>query len=175
MLRLRRLALTVLGPLATPGPAAVAGSAREPLAPLALAARTCASGGEVERARVAAAERTPDTAPPTIFDKIVKKEIPTKVVHEDDVCLAFRDVNPQAPVHVLVIPKERDGLTQLSRARKDQEGLLGHLLLVAGQVGNAECPEGFRIVVNDGMHGAQSVYHLHIHVIGGRQMGWPPG
>ncbi|CAE8595890.1 unnamed protein product, partial [Polarella glacialis] len=108
-------------------------------------------------------------------DKIIKKEIPASVVYEDDRSLAFRDVGPQAPVHILVIPKDRDGLTQLSNARDDQEALLGHLLLVASRVGKAECPEGFRLVINDGKHGSQSVYHLHIHLIGGRQMNWPPG
>ncbi|CAK9006519.1 Adenylylsulfatase HINT1 (HIS triad family protein 3) (Histidine triad nucleotide-binding protein 1), partial [Durusdinium trenchii] len=141
-----------------------------------LAAR-CASGeakDEVQLAKEAAESRT-DTAPETIFDKIIRKEIPSKIVFEDDRALAFRDVSPQAPVHVLVIPKVRDGLTQLQNAREDQEALLGHLLYVASRVGKDECPEGYRIVINDGKHGAQSVYHLHVHVMGGRQMGWPPG
>merc|ERR1719277_1676791 len=103
---------------------------------------------EVEKAKVAAAAaNAQDTAPPTIFDKIIKKQIPSDTVYEDDFCLAFRDVNPQAPTHILVIPKARDGLTQLSNARDDQEGLLGHLFLVAGRVGRKECPGGFRIVV----------------------------
>eukprot|EP00440_Ansanella_granifera_P018971 gb/GFBE01020614.1/.p1 GENE.gb/GFBE01020614.1/~~gb/GFBE01020614.1/.p1 ORF type:complete len:197 (+),score=28.70 gb/GFBE01020614.1/:1-591(+) len=152
-------------------------------APL-VAARCAASGAdadacandEVARAQRAAEERGDvDSAPETIFDKIIRKEIPSKIVHEDDRALAFRDVSPQGPVHILVIPKVRDGLTQLSKARDDQEALLGHLMLVASRVGKAECPEGFRVVINDGKHGAQSVYHLHVHVIGGRQMGWPPG
>lgn len=85
------------------------------------------------------------------------------------------DINPQAPVHILVIPKNRDGLTMLSNAREDQKDILGHLLFVAQSVGKKECPNGFRLVINDGEHGAQSVYHLHIHVLGGRQMEWPPG
>jgi len=84
-------------------------------------------------------------------------------------------VTPQAPVHFLVIPKKRDGLTQLSKARDDQKELLGHLIFVAQQLGQKECPDGFRLVINDGKEGAQSVYHLHIHVMGGRQMQWPPG
>jgi histidine triad (HIT) family protein len=132
------------------------------------------SNDEVLKAQEAAAAPT-DTAPSTIFDKIVSGEIPSKLVYEDDLSLAFRDVNPQSPVHFLVIPKKRDGLTQLSQAREDQKELLGHLMYVAGQVGQKECPKGYRITINDGADGAQSVYHLHLHVMGGRQMNWPPG
>eukprot|EP00746_Dinoflagellata_sp_MGD_P133717 gnl/MRDRNA2_/MRDRNA2_67469_c0_seq2.p1 gnl/MRDRNA2_/MRDRNA2_67469_c0~~gnl/MRDRNA2_/MRDRNA2_67469_c0_seq2.p1 ORF type:complete len:178 (+),score=36.89 gnl/MRDRNA2_/MRDRNA2_67469_c0_seq2:51-584(+) len=135
--------------------------------------RAASTSSEVERAAAAAASS--DTGAPTIFDKIIKKEIPAEVVFEDDQALAFRDVSPQAPVHVLVIPKNRDGLTQLSKAREDQEKLLGHLLYVASQIGAKECPGGFRIIINDGKDGCQSVYHLHVHVVGGRQLGWPPG
>ena len=90
-------------------------------------------------------------------------------------CLTAGDINPQAPVHILVIPKNRDGLTKLSNAREDQKDILGHLMFVAQSVGKKECPNGFRIVINDGEEGAQSVYHLHVHVLGGRQMEWPPG
>ena len=96
-------------------------------------------------------------------------------MHEDDLCLAFRDIAPAAPTHVVLIPKNRDGLTQLSLARDDQKDILGHLMYTASQIGKAECPEGFRVVVNDGVDGAQSVYHLHLHIIGGRQLTWPPG
>jgi len=96
-------------------------------------------------------------------------------VYEDDEALAFRDVNPVAPVHILVIPKHRDGLTAISKARADQKALLGHLMYVASKVGKKECPDGFRIVINDGVDGSQLVHHLHLHVVGGRQMGWPPG
>ena len=85
------------------------------------------------------------------------------------------DINPQAPVHIIVIPKHRDGLTKLSNAREDQKDILGHLMYVAQSVGKKECPDGFRIVIKDCEHGAQSVYHLHLHVLGGRQMLWPPG
>ena len=114
---------------------------------------------------------------PTFFDKIVSKEIPAKVIFEDDLCLAFRDINPQGPVHFLVIPKNKDGLNRLSNAQEHHKALLGHLLFAAQQVAHQEglVPGGFRMVINDGPHGAQSVYHLHIHVIGGRQMAWPPG
>lgn len=126
---------------------------------------------EVAKAKVA----TNDGGQPTVFDKILSGEWSSNKVHEDDLCLAFRDINPQAPMHVIVIPKNRDGLTQLSNAREDQKDILGHLMYVAQSVGKKECPKGFRIVVNDGEQGAQSVYHLHLHVLGGKQMGWPPG
>ena len=124
---------------------------------------------------VAAANATPNPSTPTIFDMIVSGKIPCNKVYEDASVLAFRDINPQAPVHIVVIPKVSDGLTQLSNAREDQEAILGKLLYRAGQLGKAECPEGFRIAINDGKDGAQSVYHIHLHVLGGRQMNWPPG
>ncbi|KAM3339761.1 14 kDa zinc-binding protein [Capsicum galapagoense] len=114
---------------------------------------------------------------PTIFDKIIKKEIPADIVYEDDKVLAFRDINPQAPVHILLIPKVRDGLTGLSKAEGKHCEILGQLLytakLVAKQEGLLE--NGFRLVINDGPSGCQSVYHLHLHLLGGRQMNWPPG
>eukprot|EP00604_Paraphysomonas_vestita_P000954 CAMPEP_0174818208 /NCGR_PEP_ID=MMETSP1107-20130205/839_1 /TAXON_ID=36770 /ORGANISM="Paraphysomonas vestita, Strain GFlagA" /LENGTH=138 /DNA_ID=CAMNT_0016029737 /DNA_START=81 /DNA_END=497 /DNA_ORIENTATION=- len=114
---------------------------------------------------------------PTFFDKIVSKEIPAQIIYEDDLSLAFRDINPQGPVHFLVIPKNKDGLNRLSSAREDHKSLLGHLLYTAQHVAAAEGlkEDGFRIVINDGKNGAQSVYHLHLHVIGGRQLTWPPG
>jgi histidine triad (HIT) family protein len=117
-----------------------------------------------------------DAAPDTIFGKIGRGEIPcSDTVYEDETTLAFRDLNPQSPVHIIVIPKLRNGLTGLRNASPSQEGVLGHLLFVAGQVGKVHCPDGFRIVINDGKEGSQSVYHLHLHVLGGRQMQWPPG
>lgn len=111
----------------------------------------------------------------TIFGKIIRKEIPADVVYEDDTALAFRDVNPQAPVHVLVIPKRP--IAQLSRSADADEQLLGHLMVVARRVARQEGLDesGFRVVINDGKHGAQSVYHIHLHVLGGRQLTWPPG
>jgi len=134
---------------------------------------------EVAAAKAAAAEykssESDGAGPATAFDNILSGKWPSDKVHEDDLALAFRDINPQAPVHIIVIPKNRDGLTKLSNAREDQKDILGHLMYVAQSVGKKECPDGFRIVVNDGEHGAQSVYHLHIHVLGGRQLGWPPG
>ena len=129
---------------------------------------------EVQKAHEAAA-LVADGAPPTVFDKIISGEWSSDKIHEDELCLAFRDINPQAPVHFLVIPKHRDGLTQLSKAREDQKALLGHLMYVAQELAQKECPGGFRITINDGKDGAQSVYHLHLHVMGGRQMAWPPG
>jgi len=134
------------------------------------------SSDEVQKAKESAASNAGgDGQPLTIFDKILSGDIPADKIHDDDLCIAFRDVTPQAPVHFLVIPKNRDGLTQLSKAREDQKALLGHMMYVAQMLGKEECPDGFRVVVNDGSDGAQSVYHLHIHVLGGRQLNWPPG
>jgi histidine triad (HIT) family protein len=131
---------------------------------------------EVAKAQeAAAAVAGNDSGEPTVFDKLLSGEWKSDKVYEDDTTFAFRDINPQGPVHIVVIPKHRDGLTQLIKARPDQEALLGHLMYVASQIGKKECPEGFRIVINDGKDGAQSVYHLHLHIIGGRQMEWPPG
>ncbi|XP_020583093.1 14 kDa zinc-binding protein [Phalaenopsis equestris] len=113
---------------------------------------------------------------PTIFDKIIKKELPTTVVYEDDKALAFRDINPQAPTHILIIPKVKDGLTGLSKAEERHIEILGYLLYIAKVVAKQEgLVDGFRTVINDGPNGCQSVYHLHIHLLGGRQMEWPPG
>jgi histidine triad (HIT) family protein len=131
-------------------------------------------GDEVAKAQAAGAGAA-DTGAPTIFDKILSGEWSSDKVFEDDRVLAFRDVNPQAPVHILVIPKYRNGLTALSKAQANQKELLGHLMYVATEIANKECPNGFRIIINDGVDGAQSVMHLHLHIMGGRQMGWPPG
>ncbi|CAD6239482.1 GSCOCG00008710001-RA-CDS [Cotesia congregata] len=110
----------------------------------------------------------------TIFGKILRKEIPCKFIYEDDKCVAFHDVNAQAPTHFLVIP--RKPIPQLSKAADEDELLLGHLMNVARKVAKQEgLDQGFRLVINDGQNGAQSVYHLHLHVLGGRQMQWPPG
>eukprot|EP00253_Pinus_taeda_P009209 PITA_09209 len=90
--------------------------------------------------------------------------------------LAFRDIAPQAPTHIIIIPKVRDGLTGLSKAEERHEDILGHLLYTAKVIAKQEgLSDGFRIVINDGPTGCQSVYHLHIHLLGGRQMNWPPG
>ncbi|MCL7049779.1 hypothetical protein MKW94_008457 [Papaver nudicaule] len=111
-----------------------------------------------------------------VFDKIISKEIPSTIVYEDDKVLAFRDINPQAPVHVVLIPKFRDGLTELGKAEPRHSEILGHLLYTAKVVAEKEgILDGFRVVVNNGPGGCQSVYHLHLHVLGGRQLKWPPG
>ena len=136
---------------------------------------------EIKKAIAAAAEiremSATDVSPLTIFDKIIAGDIPCNKVYEDDIVLAFHDVNPVAPVHILIIPKVRDGLTQISKSCTQQhQATLGHAMMVASQIGKQYCQDnGFRIVINDGEHGGQSVYHLHVHVIGGRQMQWPPG
>jgi len=111
---------------------------------------------------------------PTIFDKILEGSIPCKFIHEDDKCVAFMDVAPQAPVHFLVIPRKR--IAMIEEAEEGDAELLGHLLLTAKKVAAEQgLANGYRLVVNNGKDGAQSVYHLHIHVMGGRQMNWPPG
>ncbi|CAM6086892.1 unnamed protein product [Calypogeia fissa] len=129
-----------------------------------------------EEAASAVAASVADSGAPTIFDKIISKEIPSTVVYEDDKVLAFRDINPQAPVHIILIPKHRDGLTQLSKATEGNKEVLGHLLYTAKVIADQEgLADGFRVVINDGLNGCQSVYHLHLHIIGGRKLKWPPG
>ncbi|KAJ4767175.1 Histidine triad nucleotide binding protein [Rhynchospora pubera] len=123
----------------------------------------------------AAALSTAPSDSPTIFDKIISKEIPSNIVYEDEKALAFRDISPQAPTHIIIIPKVKDGLTRLSTAEERHVEILGHLLYVAKLVAKQESLDGFRIVINDGPLGCQSVYHLHVHLLGGRQMNWPPG
>lgn len=104
----------------------------------------------------------------------MRKEIPCEFIYEDDDCVAFHDVSPQAPVHFLVIPKK--SITQLSKASAEDEKLLGHLLLAGKKVAeNLGLSDGYRVVINDGKLGCQSVYHLHLHFLGKRQLNWPPG
>jgi histidine triad (HIT) family protein len=110
----------------------------------------------------------------TIFGKIIRGEIPARIVHDDDRCLAFHDVAPQAPVHVLVIPKRP--IPSLAAVTAEDGGLLGHLVLVATQLAaSLGLEDGYRLVVNCGPDGGQSVDHLHVHLLGGRRLGWPPG
>ena len=110
----------------------------------------------------------------TIFKRIIDKEIPANVVYEDDKCLAFRDVNPQAPVHFLVIPRQE--IPSLADASDDDSHLLGHLLSTARRLAmQMGLEQGYRVVINCGPDGGQSVDHLHLHILGGRQLGWPPG
>ncbi|MFY8148957.1 MAG: histidine triad nucleotide-binding protein [Prochlorococcaceae cyanobacterium] len=109
----------------------------------------------------------------TIFGRILRGEIPCDEVYADDRCLAFRDVAPQAPVHVLVIPREP--IAHLGEAGEEHEALLGHLLLVAARVARQEGLSSWRTVINSGAEAGQTVFHLHVHVIGGRPLAWPPG
>ena len=109
----------------------------------------------------------------TIFARILRGEIPCDEVYRDDRCLAFRDIAPQAPVHVLVIPSEP--IESLRSAGDEHEALLGHLLLVAARVAKQEGLEDWRTVINSGAEAGQTVFHLHVHVIGGRPLSWPPG
>lgn len=110
----------------------------------------------------------------TIFAKIIRREIPADIVYEDDQCLAFRDVNPQAPVHILVIPKQP--IARLIDAGDGDEALLGHLLLTANKVAADQgVGDAFRVAINNGAGVGQSVFHLHLHVLGGRSFTWPPG
>ena len=109
----------------------------------------------------------------TIFGKILHGEIPCDEVYSDEQCLAFRDVAPQAPVHVLVIP--RKPIESLRSGAAEDAALLGHLLLVAARVAKQEGLDDFRTVINSGAGAGQTVFHLHVHVIGGRPLAWPPG
>ena len=118
---------------------------------------------------------TRDLAPPTLFDKILAGEIPSEKVYEDDLCYAFRDINPVAPTHVLVIPKKREMLDRLGSATVEHTQVLGALMVAASKVAKQEGLDDFRLVSNCGESACQSVFHLHLHVIGGRELTWPPG
>ena len=110
----------------------------------------------------------------TVFAKILRGEIPARIVHDDEQCLAFHDVAPQAPVHVLVIPKRE--IESLAAVTPEDAALLGHLLVVATRLArDLGLADGYRLVVNSGRDGGQSVDHLHVHLLGGRRLGWPPG
>ena len=106
----------------------------------------------------------------TIFGKIIRREIPADIVYEDEQCLAFRDINPQAPTHVLLIPKKE--VVKLSDAGPEDQALLGHLLLAAGKIARQlGVADAFRLVVNNGAEVGQSVFHLHLHILAGRRLG----
>ncbi|GFN88747.1 histidine triad nucleotide-binding protein 1 [Plakobranchus ocellatus] len=110
----------------------------------------------------------------TIFGKIIRREIPTEFLYEDELCVAFNDINPQGPVHFLVIPKKP--IVKLSDAEDCDEQILGRLLTVARKVAKEKgLSDGYRVVINDSDQGGQTVFHIHVHVIGGRKMRWPPG
>lgn len=110
----------------------------------------------------------------TLFAKIVDREIPADIVYEDDLCLAFNDINPQAPVHVLVIPKKP--VASIAALEDEDTALAGHLLMVIRDLARTiGLDEGFRVVANTGRDGGQTVDHLHFHLLGRRHLGWPPG
>lgn len=111
----------------------------------------------------------------TLFEKIYDDEIPAEILHRDESCVAFRDISPQAPGHFLVVP--RKPIPRIGEATVEDQAVLGQLLLVAGEIARREglAESGFRLVINHGAHGGESVPHLHVHVLGGRQLAWPPG
>lgn len=110
----------------------------------------------------------------TVFSKIIKREIPADIVYEDDLCLAFRDINPQAPIHVLLIPKK--AIARLADAQPEDQALLGHLLLAANKVAcQLGVEDAFRVVVSNGADAGQTVFHLHLHILAGRRFRERPG
>jgi histidine triad (HIT) family protein len=110
----------------------------------------------------------------TLFEKIIAREIPAAIVYEDDSVLAFRDIHPQAPMHVLIVPKKL--IPRIAEAEADDQKLLGHLLLKAAEVAKQlDLKNGYRLVINNGADGGETVPHLHIHILGRRHLAWPPG
>lgn len=109
----------------------------------------------------------------TIFQKIIDREIPAELVYEDDRALAFKDINPQAPVHILVIPKKP--IAKVADMTTDDKELAGHLVWVAREIAADQGLDDFRLVVNNGSGAGQTVFHLHVHLLGGRGLEWPPG
>ena len=110
----------------------------------------------------------------SLFTKIINREIPADIVYEDDLCLAFNDINPQAPTHILIIPKKP--IQKLADAVDEDQGLLGHLLLKAKDIANnLEIGDAYRLVINNGESAGQTVFHLHVHLLAGRAFSWPPG
>jgi histidine triad (HIT) family protein len=111
----------------------------------------------------------------TLFQKICDREIPATIIHEDDLCVGFKDIAPKAPVHLLVVP--RKPITRVALATAEDQGLLGHLLLTAAKIAREQgfSDDGFRLVINNGPNGGEAVPHLHVHILAGRQMEWPPG
>ena len=109
----------------------------------------------------------------TIFSKIINKEIPADIVYEDEKCIAFNDISPQAPIHILVIPRKE--IPKLSESQEDDRDLLGHLMLSATQIAKKLNLDDYRLVINNGADAGQTVFHLHIHILAGRPFGWPPG
>jgi len=113
--------------------------------------------------------------PTNVFARILRREIPADIVHEDEHCVAFRDVSPQAPVHLLIVPKSP--IEMLGEAAPEDQAVLGHLLLTASALAREQgfAEDGYRVVVNNGAGAGQTVFHLHVHVLAGRSFDWPPG
>ena len=110
----------------------------------------------------------------TLFEKIINREISADIIYEDDLSIVIKDIQPQAPTHLLIIPKKV--IPKLSDASNNDELILGHLMLVAGKVANQlDLNDTFRIVINNGAKAGQSVFHLHLHLLSGRSLNWPPG
>jgi len=110
----------------------------------------------------------------TLFEKIIAREIPAKIEYEDELCIAIHDVNPQAPTHLLIIPKRP--IIRVSEAIDKDRETLGHLILIGRNlVKKCQLEKGFRLVINNGSYGGETIPHLHIHLLGGRQLNWPPG
>lgn len=110
----------------------------------------------------------------TLFERIIAREIPTKIEHEDEHCIVIHDIDPQAPVHFLVIPRKL--IPRVAEASEADQSTLGHLLLIAAKVAKKlNLEKGFRVVINNGSDGGETVPHMHVHVLGGRSLTWPPG
>ena len=110
----------------------------------------------------------------TLFEKIISKEIPADIIYEDDISIVIKDISPQAPTHLLIIPKKV--IPKLSDATKEDQKVLGHLMLLAGKIAEElGLDETFRLVINNGAKAGQSVFHLHLHLLSGRSLNWPPG
>lgn len=110
----------------------------------------------------------------TLFEKIINREIPADILYEDELSIVIKDISPQAPTHLLIIPKKV--IPKLSDATGEDQSILGHLMLVAGKIAEQlELDETFRLVVNNGAKAGQSVFHLHLHLLSGRSLNWPPG
>jgi histidine triad (HIT) family protein len=110
----------------------------------------------------------------TLFERIIDREIPAKIEHEDDQCIVLHDIDPQAPTHLLVVPKQV--IPRVAEASVEHQALLGHLLLTAATIAaKLNLEKGYRIVINNGKDGGETVPHLHVHLLGGRPMAWPPG
>lgn len=139
------------------------------------AGEICRVAMRPERLHVRRESNPPIMADKTLFEKIRDREIPADIVHQDERCTAFRDISPQAPVHILVVPNQ--AITRVGLAGADDESVLGHLLLTAAEIARSEGIDatGYRLVINNGQDAGEAVPHLHVHLLGGRKLDWPPG